>query len=81
MGVTEILFANLGVLILEFILLIIVIWYMWYLNTSYQNNYDDLVDMIQSQNELLLDLAKDDQTNPNSLLPKRVQERIQKRKK
>lgn len=81
MGVAEILFANIGVLILEFILLIVVIWYLWYLNTNYQNDYDDVVDMIQAQNLLLLEIANDEKTDPSTLLPKRTCDRIQKRKK
>lgn len=80
MGVAEILYANMGVLLLQFILTIVVIWYLWYIYTDLQNNYDDLVIMIKNQNAILLEISQSD-TDINDLIPQRTLNKIKKREK
>jgi hypothetical protein len=70
MAITEVLITNIGVLVLQFVLFLILIWYIWYLNTTYQNNYDELNSLIVQQNEILIELAKKD--NPEFKLKKRI---------
>lgn len=70
MAITEILITNIGVLVLQFVLFLILIWYIWYLNTTYQNNYDELNSLIVQQNEILIELAKKD--NPEFKAKKRI---------
>lgn len=80
MGVAEILYANMGVLLLQFILTIVVIWYLWYIYTDLQNNYDDLVVMIKNQNAILLEISQND-TDIGELIPQRALNKIKKREK
>ena len=70
MAITEVLITNIGVLVLQFVLFLILIWYIWYLNTTYQNNYDELNSLIVQQNEILVELAKKD--NPEFKVKKRI---------
>lgn len=81
MGVTEILYATVGILILIFILLLIVIWYMWYIYSDMQNNYDSLMDAIDQQDAVLVDLAEAQEIDARIVLTKRVRERLSKMKK
>lgn len=70
MAITEVLITNIGVLVLQFVLFLILIWYIWYLNTTYQNNYDELNSLLVQQNEILVELAKKD--NPEFKVKKRI---------
>ena len=70
MAITEVLITNIGVLVLQFVLFLILIWYIWYLNTTYQNNYDELNSLLVQQNEILVELDKKD--NPEFKVKKRI---------
>lgn len=68
-----------GFMIIVFIFQLIIIWYLWWIYSQVQNNYDDLEDMVLEIYTLDVAESKRQGLDTSIKVPKRVRSRIAKR--
>lgn len=72
-------YTAIGFMIVVFIFQLIIIWYLWWIYTQMQNNYEDMEDMVVDIYTLNVAEAKRQGLDVAIKIPKRVKARITKR--